>query len=66
MLGRAWREGVRIVGQMAKGLPDQHQPPDLPTLVAPRLIELCFQTAGLWEIAGAAWACLNMFAGYAG
>jgi len=35
---------------MAKGLPNHHEPPDRPTLVAPRLVELCFQTAGLWEM----------------
>ena len=36
---------------MAQGLPGNHQPPDLTLSMAPRLIELCFQTAGLWEIA---------------
>ncbi len=50
VLGRAWREEDRIVGQMAKSLPIHHQPPEQPTLVEPRLIELCFQTAGLWEM----------------
>ena len=33
-----------------KDLPGNHQPSDRPTLMAPRLIELCFQTAGLWEM----------------
>ena len=47
---RAWWDGRRIVGLMAKGLPPNHLPADLPTLMAPRLIELCFQTAGLWEM----------------
>jgi NAD(P)-dependent dehydrogenase (short-subunit alcohol dehydrogenase family)/acyl carrier protein len=47
---RAWREQDRIVGQMAKSLPIHHQPPEQPTVVVPRLIELCFQTAGLWEM----------------
>ena len=47
---RAWWDGKRIVGLMTKGLPDNHYPSDLPTLMAPRLIELCFQTAGLWEM----------------
>jgi len=36
---------------MAEGLPDNHHPDELTTLMAPRLIELCFQTAGLWEMA---------------
>ena len=35
---------------MAKGLPDNHLPSALPTLMTPRLIELCFQTAGVWEM----------------
>ncbi len=47
---RAWWDGNRVVGLMAKGLRNNHQPADLPTLLAPRLIELCFQTAGLWEL----------------
>ena len=47
---RAWRDGDRMVGQMSAGLPRNHQPSELPTLAAPRLIELCFQTAGLWQL----------------
>jgi len=47
---RAWWDGTQIVGLMAKSLPDNHHPPELPTLATPRLIELCFQTAGLWEM----------------
>jgi len=47
---RAWWDGHRIVGLMAKGLPENHLPSELPTLMAPRLIELCFQTAGVWEM----------------
>jgi len=35
---------------MAKQLPGNHHPSELPTLMAPRLIELCFQTAGIWEM----------------
>ena len=35
---------------MAKNLPSNHFPPEKPTLMAPRLIELCFQTSGLWEM----------------
>ena len=51
VLGRAWQDGNCIVGELAKDLPNHHQPSGLQTLLAPRLIELCFQTAGLWEIA---------------
>ena len=47
---RAWREGDRVIGVMAEALPPNHQPTDRPTLVTPRTIELCFQTAGLWEL----------------
>ena len=50
VLGRAWRDGNCIVGELAHDLPENHNPSGLPTLLAPRLIELCFQTAGLWEI----------------
>ena len=39
-----------MVGQMAAGLPGNHEPPALPTVMGPRLIELCFQTAGLWQL----------------
>lgn len=39
-----------MVGQMSTSLPSNHQPPEQPTLAAPRLIELCFQTAGLWQL----------------
>jgi hypothetical protein len=48
---RAWWNEHRIVGKMATTLPDNHQPAGRPLAMAPRLIELCFQTAGLWEMA---------------
>jgi len=47
---RAWWDGHRIVGLLAKGLPTNHLPSELPTALAPRFIELCFQTAGVWEM----------------
>src|SRR5207302_1783702 len=47
---RGWWDGIRVIGEMAKNLPNNHYPAELPTLVTPRLIELCFQTAGLWEM----------------
>jgi NAD(P)-dependent dehydrogenase (short-subunit alcohol dehydrogenase family) len=50
VIERGWWDGKRMVGLMARNLPVNHQPPELPTLMAPRLIELCFQTAGLWEM----------------
>jgi acyl transferase domain-containing protein/NAD(P)-dependent dehydrogenase (short-subunit alcohol dehydrogenase family) len=50
VLERAWWNGKQIVGLMATGLPANHYPSELPTLMMPRLIELCFQTAGVWEM----------------
>ncbi|MET0227081.1 MAG: polyketide synthase dehydratase domain-containing protein, partial [Actinomycetes bacterium] len=50
VLERSWREGDRQVGLLAAGLPEHHQPPGLPLVTAPRLLELCFQTAGVWEL----------------
>jgi hypothetical protein len=48
---RAWLDGSRIVGEMAADLPPNHQPVSQSAVLDPRVIELCFQTAGLWEIA---------------
>jgi len=50
VIEKAWWDGKRMIGLLAKNLPDNHRPSNLPTLMAPRLIELCFQTAGLWEM----------------
>jgi acyl transferase domain-containing protein/NAD(P)-dependent dehydrogenase (short-subunit alcohol dehydrogenase family) len=47
---RAWWDGKRIVALMAKNLPANHHPTELPTRMSPRLIELCFQSAGVWEM----------------
>jgi hypothetical protein len=47
---KAWWDGKRIIGLMADHLPSNHQPAELPTTISPRLIELCFQTAGIWEL----------------
>jgi hypothetical protein len=46
----AWRAGDSASAQFASDLPANHAPSDQPTQAAPRLIELCFQTAGLWEM----------------
>jgi hypothetical protein len=35
---------------MAAGLPSDHEPSEQPMLMEPRLMELCFQTAGIWEL----------------
>jgi NAD(P)-dependent dehydrogenase (short-subunit alcohol dehydrogenase family)/acyl carrier protein len=50
VMERAWWDGHRIVGLLTKSLPANHVPSELPTFMAPRLIELCFQTAGVWEM----------------
>jgi 3-oxoacyl-(acyl-carrier-protein) synthase/NAD(P)-dependent dehydrogenase (short-subunit alcohol dehydrogenase family)/acyl carrier protein len=50
VIEKAWWDGKRVVGMMAKDLPGNHHPSDLPTVVSPRLVELCFQTAGVWEL----------------
>jgi NAD(P)-dependent dehydrogenase (short-subunit alcohol dehydrogenase family)/acyl carrier protein len=50
VLEQAWWDGDRIVGQMAGSLPVNHVPPEKSTVIEPRLIELCFQTVGLWEM----------------
>jgi hypothetical protein len=58
VLERAQIKGDQAVGLMAEGLPPNANPGgaagadrDVPLLMAPRLIELCFQTAGMWEVA---------------
>ena len=42
----------RTVGRFSKDLPNHHYPPESPLVMAPRLIELCFQAAALREVAG--------------
>ncbi len=49
MLESAWKNGSGVVGLYATALPPNHAP-DAPTLVAPRLVELAFQTAGVYEL----------------
>ncbi|MGZ4671885.1 MAG: SDR family NAD(P)-dependent oxidoreductase, partial [Ilumatobacteraceae bacterium] len=46
----AWRDGDRVIGRIADDLPPNHRPGNAPLLVEPRLIELCFQTAGIFEL----------------
>jgi hypothetical protein len=49
VVGAAWRAGDDSIAAMSDELPPNHHPDDLPLATAPRLAELCFQTAGLWE-----------------
>ena len=52
VLERAWvRDGI-AVGLLPAALPAAHHPPERPLAFAPRLVELCFQTAGLHEMRG--------------
>jgi len=50
VVDRAWRDDGHVVGALAPDLPPDHQPAEPETTFAPRLLELCFQTAGVWEL----------------
>jgi hypothetical protein len=50
VLEKVWATDDGPVGRMSGGLPPNHVPGDQPAVVCPRLIELCFQTAGIWDI----------------
>ena len=50
MLDNAWRSGTVIGGALAADLPPNHDPAGRATITNPRLLELCFQTAGAFEI----------------
>ncbi|MBI5105323.1 MAG: polyketide synthase dehydratase domain-containing protein [Solirubrobacterales bacterium] len=50
VLDAAWRDDGHVVGRLAGDLPLDHDPPEQPMVLLPRLIELCFQTAGVWEL----------------
>jgi hypothetical protein len=41
VVDRAWRDGDRMIGKLKNNLPANQYPADKPTLIAPRLIELC-------------------------
>jgi NAD(P)-dependent dehydrogenase (short-subunit alcohol dehydrogenase family) len=50
VLDSAWRGDGTVVGRLADPLPPAYEPPGQPTEIAPRLVELCFQTAGVREL----------------
>ncbi len=50
VLDAVWPDGELVVGRVASDLPANHTPEDQPLATAPRLLEACFQTAGLWEM----------------
>jgi NADP-dependent 3-hydroxy acid dehydrogenase YdfG len=49
VVASAWRAGDQAAAALADALPDHHWPPGAPLATAPRLVELCFQAAGLWQ-----------------
>jgi hypothetical protein len=50
VIERAWRDGEQTVGLLPAELPADHEPADAPLATAPRLLELCFQTAGVHQL----------------
>jgi len=50
VLERAGVEGDTAIGLLTADLPPNTNPADAASIMAPRLIELCFQTAGVWDI----------------
>jgi NAD(P)-dependent dehydrogenase (short-subunit alcohol dehydrogenase family) len=50
VVDQAWRAGDVVVGRLVDPLPANHEPPALTLRTEPRLLELCFQTAGLREL----------------
>jgi hypothetical protein len=51
VLQSVWRaKGDGAVSRFAEDLPANHVPADAPVLIGPRLAEICFQTAGMWEM----------------
>jgi hypothetical protein len=51
VIDSAWRNGNQIVARFAENLPPNHNPENWPLIAAPRLTELCFQTASLIGLA---------------
>jgi acyl carrier protein len=49
VVASAWKANDQSAARLADPLPENHEPAALPLATAPRLIELCFQTAGLWQ-----------------
>ncbi len=49
VVGQAWRGRQGATARLADALPRDHVPFEVPLASAPRLVELCFQAAGLWE-----------------
>jgi len=50
VLEAAQVDGNEALGLMAQNLPPNYSPAEAASVMAPRLIEFCFQTAGIWEM----------------
>ncbi|MEZ4516695.1 MAG: SDR family oxidoreductase [Chloroflexota bacterium] len=50
VLDRVQVNGNGAVGLMSADLPPNTHPDEVISVIAPRLVELCFQTAGVWDI----------------
>jgi 3-oxoacyl-(acyl-carrier-protein) synthase/NAD(P)-dependent dehydrogenase (short-subunit alcohol dehydrogenase family)/acyl carrier protein/3-hydroxymyristoyl/3-hydroxydecanoyl-(acyl carrier protein) dehydratase len=50
VIERAGVQGNRCMALMAHDLPPNTAPADVASLLAPRLVELCFQAAALWHV----------------
>jgi acyl transferase domain-containing protein/NAD(P)-dependent dehydrogenase (short-subunit alcohol dehydrogenase family) len=51
VIERVCVEGNRAIGLISSDLPPNASPANAAAIMAPRLIEACFQTAGIWKIA---------------
>ncbi len=50
VVAAAWQDGDGVAAAMASDLPENHEPEDHSLVTSPRLTELAFQAAGIWEI----------------
>jgi hypothetical protein len=50
VIERGGVSGVSAIALFSGQLPPNSQPDDVASLMAPRLVELCFQTAALWSV----------------
>jgi len=50
VLDEAWMADGQMCGEWDDDVPAATDPPDARVVTAPRWLELCFQTAGVWEI----------------
>jgi len=50
VIEKSWKKKDELIGLFAENLPPNHHPAGLRTQALPRLVELCFQTAGIWEM----------------